>query len=52
MATITYSGVKGEFSRDEVRLIKFAIRECLDDWDISDGDDRSIAEGMLNDLGA
>ncbi|MGW5773093.1 hypothetical protein ACWEVY_28570 [Streptomyces longwoodensis] len=51
MANITVSMIHGEFSQDEMRLIRFALSECLNDWDIHGDDDRRTAEELLDDLG-
>lgn len=51
MAKITVGTVYGEFNAKEVKLIKYALQECLNDWDISDSDERHVAEQLIEDLG-
>jgi hypothetical protein len=51
MAKVTTSKIIGEFTHDEVRLIRYSLRECLNDYDILDDEDRRIAEELLDDLG-
>jgi hypothetical protein len=51
MAKITTSKVIGEFSQDEVRLMRYSLNKCLNDWDITDAEERRIADELLDDLG-
>jgi hypothetical protein len=51
MAKVTMTKILAEFTQDEVRVIRFALKECLNDWDFTDGDDRRTAEELMEDLG-
>jgi hypothetical protein len=51
MAKITTSKIIGEFTTAEVRLMRYTLNECLTRWDITDDEDRRIAEELLDDLG-
>lgn len=48
MAEITHAKFSVEMSPAEFRLVKFALSDCLTDYDISEDSDREVAWALFH----